>query len=167
MLLASAAGNAGAVAVVVTLLVQMLPILLVLVGLFSGRYFERKHLRYLDQAESEFADIVVSNLKTPVGELDLAASSSIVDGQVVIANDALKSFLSGFRKIFGGEMRSYEVLMERARREATVRMLTAVRAGGFNAVCNMRVDFSSVMAGQKNSAGAIEVLVTATAYKLR
>lgn len=142
------------------------PVWLVLAGLLFGSYFEKKHLKYLGLAESELADIVMTNLKKPVGIVDVEVGSSIVGGQVVIANDALKSFLASFRSVFGGEMKGYERLMDRARREATVRMLTQAREYGYNAVCNIRVDFSCISSGGGNTTGAVEVLVTATAYRM-
>ncbi len=142
-------------------------VLLLLTGLIAGRHFEKKHLNSLNEAESELGYFCITNGRNPVGPVDASCCSCIVEGQVVIANDYLKSFLSHFRMIFGGEMKSYDRLMMRARREAIVRMMRDAERMGYNAVCNIRMDFSSIVSGSMNKAPAVEVLVTGTAYKLR
>ena len=144
----------------------IIPVSLLIVALVTGRYFEKKHLRSLDEAESELRHIILTNVKSPEGPVDVGSGSSLVEGQVVIANDYLKSFLSHFRMIFGGEMKSYDRLMMRARREAIVRMLRSAESLGYNAVCNVRLDFSSIVSGSKNKSPAVEVLATGTAYKI-
>ena len=151
--------------VLVALVQFVFPISLLLLAMFTGRHFENKHIKSLDEAESELGYFVVTNSKYPVGPIEERCNSSLVEGQVVIANDYLKSFLSQFRMIFGGEMKNYDRLMMRARREAMVRLLRDAQSLGYDAVCNVRMDFSSIVSGSKNKAPAVEVLVTGTAYK--
>ena len=153
-------------AVIGYLLQILVPVALLLLAMVTGRYFETKHFKSLDIAEKELSYITLTNSKFPVGPVRVKSGSCLVEGQVVIANDYLKSFLSQFRMIFGGEMKNYDRLMVRARREAIVRMLRDAQEGGFNAVCNMRMDFSSIVSGSKNKAPAVEVLVTGTAYRI-
>lgn len=144
------------------LLQNIFPILIIFLAMFTGRHFERKHLASLAREEAELSYMMVTNSKYPIGDVDIRSYSTMVEGEVVIASDALKAFLAAFKKIFGGELQSYETLQDRARREATVRMLKAARDKGYNAVCNLRIDFSCIQSGQSP---AVEVLVSATAYR--
>ena len=46
----------------------------------------------------------------------------LVQGSAVISIDYFKRMLAALRNIVGGEVKSYETLVDRARREATLRM---------------------------------------------
>ena len=110
--------------------------------------------------------MVVSDIKSFPGGADTRAGATMVLGEVVIATDYLKSFLARIRKILGGELRSYESLMQRARREAMVRMLEQAREMGYDAVCNLRLDPSDIGgATQRRRAVMVAICATGTAYK--
>ena len=85
--------------------------------------------------------------------------ATLVLGQAVIASDYLKRFLARLRNIFGGEMRSYETLLTRARREAILRMLDRARTMGYDAVCNVRINTATI------GRGMVEALASGTAYR--
>ena len=142
-----------------------IPLGLIILAWITGRISERNHNRRLDRREGELSGLFATNLKSFPCGAEAATGGRLVMGQVVIANDYLKAFFAGLRKIFGGEIKSYEKLMLRARREAIVRMLTEADQGGFNAVGNMRIYFSDIggMTSQKGMA-IVEVLVCGTAY---
>ena len=148
-----------------SLLQAGIPAFLILLAWFTGRAVERRHFSDLRKREHEFADMVLSDLKTFPNGADPNRSSELVAGQAVIATDYLKTFLAGIRKVFGGELRSYETLMDRSRREATLRMLAQARQKGYNAVCNIRLGFADIggMAGTKGSV-MVEVFAYGTAY---
>ncbi|MGQ0547496.1 MAG: YbjQ family protein, partial [Betaproteobacteria bacterium] len=59
-----------------------------------------------------------------------APASRLVAGSVVIADDYFKSLLAGLYSFFGGPVRSYESLLDRARREAVLRMKAEARPPG-------------------------------------
>ena len=138
-------------------------------GLFAGGHAERKHYRRLAEAEQALRDIRVSNLRTLPG---CRADSPVVlvAGEVTIASDYFKTFVSGIRNLFGGEMKSLQRLYERARREATVRMLASARAAGFNAVGNVRFDSADIggNASQSDNKGLpmATVIASGTAYRI-
>jgi uncharacterized protein YbjQ (UPF0145 family) len=92
------------------------------------------------------------------------AGATLVTGATVIAADYLKTFLSGFRMIFGGEMRSYSSMIERARREARLRMVEEARHKGALAVINVRFETSPIALNTgRNAAPMSEVLCYGTA----
>ena len=60
--------------------------------------------------------MVVDVKTTPPGVE--AASGTLVMGEVVIASDYFKTFVASLRNIVGGEVKAYQTMLSRARREA-------------------------------------------------
>ncbi|MCH7872215.1 MAG: YbjQ family protein [Planctomycetes bacterium] len=139
------------------------PLFLVALGYGVGRYRERRHLISLATREADMSDIGVTNLKT-VPRPEEVVEARFVCGQAVIATDYFKTFASRLRNLVGGRMRAYETLMERARREAMLRMLDEARAMGASEVWNIRLSTSTVgqSRGRQGSAMA-EILAYGTA----
>jgi uncharacterized protein YbjQ (UPF0145 family) len=80
----------------------------------------------------------------------------------VISVDHFKRFLSGFRMIVGGEVRSYSSLIDRARREAVLRMKESQPDA--HAYINTRLETSTISSTAGNEGiGTIEVLAYGTA----
>jgi uncharacterized protein YbjQ (UPF0145 family) len=121
-----------------SLIALLLSVVAILAGLFVGKATEKKHLASLAQREAESADLLVLSLKQPLGLSAEPHTPALVCGEAVIASDAFKSWATGLRNIFGGEAKNFGLLYQRARREATLRMLEDARRQGFNAVCNVR-----------------------------
>lgn len=138
--------------------------LLIAIGGGIGRVRERRHIRELDDREQQLAGMVVTDTKVlPEGYTE-ASSGALVMGAVVIANDYLKAFLARVRSIFGGELRSYQTLLLRARREARLRMLAEARRLGANAVVNVRYETSMIGNTQsRNAMPTTEILCFGTA----
>ncbi len=146
-------------------LIQILiPLSFVLVGLIVGKGVEMHHFRKLTEREQQFQNMIITNLKTiPV---QLANSQPfLVMGSAVIATDYFKVFAAKLRTLFGGEMKSYVTLMERARREAVLRMMEQARQQGAHVIWNVRYESACTGGQQKKKAGGVEVLVYGTALK--
>lgn len=140
-----------------------LPLSLLALGFFSGRHVERKHLKQLDQREARVRHLIVTNTKFIPRELGYRRAEILL-GEAVIGSDYFKNFLAGLRSFFGGELKSLETLMDRARREATLRVLEVAAAQGASAVFNIRLETSNIGAMQgKKQAPMAEVLVYGTA----
>lgn len=145
----------------------LLPLLfggaLLLIGLLSGRWVERRHFAQLREREGELADIRCTNLKRAPGEPP-PASARLVAGNVVISTDYFKSVCGALRAIIGGRVRSYETLVERGRREALVRMLDDARSTGARSIINVRFETLPIARFQ-NGRGlmGVEVLAYGTA----
>ncbi len=141
-------------------LIQLLVQLILLpVGFFVGGTIERRHLRDLDRREQQYGDIRVCNLKRVTGPHTVAHSQMVV-GQVVIATDYYKTFATSLRNLVGGEMRSAERLMLRARREALLRALEQTRALGADELWNVRYGFCNI-SEMRGRQGAMQVEVFA------
>ena len=107
-------------------------VILLAIGLFAGRANERKHFRELAENEERLRDIEIrgGRVGADAGALQ---RGTLVIGSVVIAEDYFKRVAAGLKSLVGGNLRSYESLLERGRREAIVRMSTA-RGGAGGAI---------------------------------
>ena len=118
-------------------------LVLLAIGVFAGRANERKHYRELEEAEEDLRDIAVSNGRVP-GEAGTFRGGKLVVGSVVIAEDFFKRVAAGLKSLVGGNLRSYETLLERGRREAIVRMKREARRLGATHVVNVRLETASL-----------------------
>ena len=71
-------------------------------------------------------------------------SGALVVGSVVIAEDYFKRVAASLKSLVGGNIRSYESLLERGRREAIVRMKEEARRLGATHVVNVRLETASL-----------------------
>lgn len=140
---------------------------LLALGFFSGTFLERRHIRRLNAREADCAGVVGTQLKSFPGGVAPGSVPTMLAAESVIASDYFKSFLSGVRKFFGGELGSYLTLLERARREAYVRILEQARDAGYDTVCNVRFETVDIggATNPKRRAVTVAMLATATAYQ--
>lgn len=142
------------------------PAVLLFVGLVVGGAVESAHFRRLARQEQALSHILVSALKRLPDNWHVS-EPVLVAGEAVIATDYFKVFAAALRKLIGGRMRSYETLVERARREAIVRMLHQAQAAGCNLIWNVRIETSTIQGKQQGKSSGIEVLAYGTAMKTR
>ena len=133
-------------------------------GYAIGRWREGSHLRSLARRETEYRDIAVTNLKAVTNPQGVKRAM-LVSGEAVIATDYFKSFAATLRNLIGGELRAYETLMDRARREATLRMLAEAREAGAREVWNIRLETSNIRSSghRRRQAVSVEVFAFGTA----
>ena len=150
--------------------VQVAPVAVFLAFGFSiGTIVERRHFRRLKEREAALRDLLVTDTKTlPAGYAP--RPFGLVTGQVVIASDYFKTFAAGLRKLVGGDLRTYETLMERARREALVRMMESAKQMGANRVINVRFSTSNIGSGgsqrRRRGAAMVEMYAYGTAVNV-
>ena len=149
-------------------IILAIPIVLLAIGLFAGGYAERRHLHGLDQREAATRDMFVTQVQSFPGQIPGVPSPQIIYAEVVIASDYLKTFLAALCNFFGGQVSSFQTMLVRARREATLRILEHARRQGYNAVCNLRLETADVggnsaTQGKKGMVMAA-ILASATAY---
>jgi uncharacterized protein YbjQ (UPF0145 family) len=142
----------------------LIPLFIVLVCMLIGKGIELHHFKKLAEREQQLSNIVVTNLKT-IPPQYAKAQPFLVMGSAVIATDYFKVFAAGLRTLFGGEMKSYVTLMERARREAVLRMLEQAAQQGASAVWNVRYETSTTQGQQRKKPGGVEIMAYGTALK--
>ncbi len=151
---------------VVLFFVVGLPLLLLAVAGFGGKWLEKQHLQSLARRESQYADIFVTDLKR-LPENWRPTRGQMVVGQIVMGNDRFNRLIGALINITGGNIRPFEQLLERARREAIVRMLQQAHALGANAIWNVRINTTMIDPDEKGQSGkAIEALAWGTALYL-
>ncbi|HEX2836592.1 MAG TPA: heavy metal-binding domain-containing protein [Phycisphaerales bacterium] len=143
-------------------------LILLVVGFAVGMVTERQHLKNLALREAAVKGMLVTGSRTfPAGGAATRPACMVV-GHACISSDYFKTFLATIRKIIGGEMRTYESLCSRARREAMLRMVEQARSMGYDAVCNVRLDGADI--GKSGERGGnkgitmVGIMATGTAY---
>ncbi|WP_147820443.1 YbjQ family protein [Salidesulfovibrio onnuriiensis] len=142
-------------------------LLFLLLFLVCGQIGERRHYRSILRRERELADLPTSTLKTVEFPEGRVLETRMVCGHAVLCADGFRRLLAFFRCLFGGPVRSFEALLDRARREAMLRMKE--QAKGASMVLAVRVETPSIT-GIDNTYrwwGGIEVVVYGTAVTLR
>lgn len=133
------------------------------VGYFIGSIYEKKHFRSLEKRERQSGQLplVTGGKNYKAGEAVM--SSHLVTGSAVISIDYFKRILAAFRNVFGGEVTAYQSLLERARREALLRMQFQVPTA--HAIVNVRIETAAIgkSANRSNGLGSVEALAYGTA----
>lgn len=147
----------------IPILVQFLiPLGLIVLGWLVGSYLEKKHYVSIKEREKQTLKLPVVNL-SKADESKPILKTSLVTGSAVISVDYFKRFLAALRNIFGGKVASYESLVDRARREAILRMKAKCPAADI--IINLRIETSSISKSSKNGSGQRAVgCVEAVAY---
>jgi uncharacterized protein YbjQ (UPF0145 family) len=131
--------------------------ILFFIGLAFGRYNERKHFKQLILDEQELAYITVDNQRFT----EYAQSGHMLSSNVVISHDYFKFVLASIQNFLGGRLSSYESVLERARREALVRLKKQAQQMGATHIAALRL--SSTELGMEG--GMVEVFAYGTAIK--
>ena len=134
---------------------------LVAIGYFTGQWLERRHFRSIRQREQELLELVTTSSKRPLGELPPVREVKLVKGSAVISIDYFKRIAATLRGLFGGNVRAYETLVDRARREAILRLKESCPDA--TQIINLRIETSSIFKGKGDQVGSVEVLAYATA----
>ena len=137
-------------------------ITLLALGYGFGRYSELKHYKSIRLREMELRNIpVIASRIPPYGDPNF--KSQLVTGSVVISFDYFKQFIAGLRNLVGGRVSSYESLLDRARREAILRMKEEAKKLNAELVFNIKLETSSIYKGRRDAIGSVEVLAYGTA----
>lgn len=139
-------------------------LILMAVGYGFGQLFERRHYRSIRKREAELKDILIIQTKIIPPSYFISYDTFLVNGSVVISVDYFKRFVAGLRNIIGGRVTPYETLIDRARREAILRMKEEAKASGANAILNVKYEMCSIYKGRRNQIGSVEALAYGTAF---
>ena len=150
------------------LIILGFPLFLLLLTYFIGRYLESNHYKSIREREAATKDMVAINFPRFPFDVEIERAGMVM-GSVVVSHDHFKRFLAQLRIIVGGRIKSYEPLLDRARREAVLRMKEQSLARGHNMVVNIRLETSRLAnsrRGGKGTAG-VEMLAYGTALTVR
>jgi uncharacterized protein YbjQ (UPF0145 family) len=137
-------------------------ICLLALGYGFGTYAENKHYKSIIAREKQLSRIpAVTSRFPPVGKTP--TNAELVSGSVVVSVDYFKQFIAALRNLVGGRVTSYESLVDRARREAILRMKAQADALKADIIFNVKLETSSIHKGKRNGIGSVEVLAYGTA----
>ncbi|MEE8272175.1 MAG: heavy metal-binding domain-containing protein [Alphaproteobacteria bacterium] len=135
---------------------------LLALGFGVGSAREARHYHSIRRREAELEWLPV--MSTPLdGDGEPPPRTALVGGSVVISVDYFKRFLAAIRMLIGGRVGAYESLVDRARREALLRMRAQARDLGATSVMNVRMETASISKGGRGRVGSVEVVAYGTA----
>ncbi|HMS80756.1 MAG TPA: YbjQ family protein [Burkholderiaceae bacterium] len=132
---------------------------LLAVGYGAGRILERRPGASFGRRERARSDVLAFTMRFPP-KTTRAQHAFLVSGTVVVSSDYFKTFVAGLRRLVGGRFRGYESLLERARREALLRLKQQARERGSALVVCVRFESTAITRGRVPS---IEVVAYGTA----
>ena len=141
-----------------------LPFILLMLAYFIGSWLERRHFKSIRTREDDASTFPVVTFDSMPEDWN-AGSSTLVNGSVVVSLDYFKRVIAGLRGIVGGRIKTYEPLLERARREAILRMIEAAREDGYDAIFNVRLETSRLANSRRDGTAGVEMLAFGTAVK--
>jgi len=143
------------------------PAFLLALGYVAGTMAEQNHYKSIRVRELRFRRMPTTNLRRPPVHWQVE-SVGLVCGHTVVSVDYFKRFLAQLRSLVGGRVRAYESLLDRARREAVLRMKEEAAKGGYDAVINVRLESTNIASPLRNDRGTagVEILAFGTALKL-
>jgi len=141
-------------------------LVLLIIGYGFGQHAEKKHFRKIKEREndSRYRNLAAFSSRFPPHDRKIDRAH-LVSGNVVVSIDYFKSFAAGLRGLIGGRINSFETLIERARREAILRMKEDAMEQGFEQIFNVKLETSSISKGRKNKLGTVEVYAYGTGLK--
>ncbi len=140
----------------------ILVIVLTAVGFVTGKIAENKHYTSIREREKATLKLPITNTRKPLGIAPGNVRLELVTGSVVISVDYFKMMLAGLQNVFGGHVTAYESLIDRARREAILRM--KAQKPRATQIFNVRIETTSISKNAgRGAVGSVEVLAYGTA----
>ncbi len=143
-----------------------LPILILVATYFIGSWIEKKHFKNIREREAKAHGFPVVSFDTMPDDWKVN-NSHMVSGSMVVSLDYFKRVIAGLKGLVGGRIKTYEPLLDRARREAILRMTEEAQQQGYDAIFNVRLETSRLASAGRDGKGVagIEMLAFGTAVK--
>jgi uncharacterized protein YbjQ (UPF0145 family) len=130
-----------------------------------GKHFENKHYDSIRQREERLINLAFTPSDTIDAERRIEAMG-LVTGQVVIGSDPFKRYIANLVNLVGGRISVFEAPLDRARREAILRMKEQAVSLKADEVINFRIETMSICGGKSDKPlGIVEVFAYGTAVR--
>lgn len=147
---------------VILLIVYGLPVVgLVFFG-FIGAYVEKKHYASIRAREAATSRLPIMASRTLESDR-VVIEARLVVAEVMISHDYFKRFLAQLRNFFGGRIRSYDTLLDRARREALLRLKE--QCPDASIIANLRLETLCISTARRNSVVGVEMIAYGTSIR--
>lgn len=155
---------------------------LLVASFFTGSYIETSHLNDIKKRERVARRIPFVSTRareilgdtnsrggalpqlTPTIEAPIARVE-LVYGSAVVGADYFKTTLASIVSLFGGNLPTLESVLDRARREAVLRLIDDAKGSSY--IANVRYETSVLSEASSNSIPKVEVLAYGTAVYLQ
>lgn len=137
---------------------------MLVVAYLSGKAIEIFHYRSIKKRELKLRGFPLVSFQKKVLEDRPVKSAELVASEVVIAGDYFKSFIAIFQGLIGGRQTAYESVLDRAKREAILRMRG--KAIGSDIIINMKIEsiiLDNYLSGKANGRPKAAVIAYGTA----
>ena len=112
------------------------------IGWLIAAWFERRHLRSMDAREMPLSEISINTSKQAHG--CEPEGCTLLIGSVVVAHDYFRTLIIFIRRLIGGNIRPYERLVQRGRREALIRLKEEAELRAIDKVINVRFTTTAI-----------------------
>lgn len=138
--------------------------ILLVITFITGTLIEKKHLKSLEMRENTLPKVPVINFdrhtfNQPVETVNMLSANA------VIGADYFKTVLSNLVSIFGGNISAIENVLQRARREAVIRLKQ--QSFGADFLANLRYETTILTDASSRNTPKVEIYAYATAIYLK
>ena len=119
-----------------------LTVVLIIVGYVVGSAREQKHFASIKEREKFLLSLSVRADKTL--EINEVERVELIADSVVIAGDYFKAIATSLKSFIGGTVNSQEKLLDRARREAILRIKEKAHQSGAKEIVGLRLETSAL-----------------------
>ena len=142
------------------------PLLLLGLAFFAGNAIAKRHEKDMAQRRKAVAHMDVSDIAVFRNPALSAPAPMLLNSEVTLGIDHFRGFLGNLKNIFGGEVKSYQTTLDRARNEAILRLQEQALANGCNSVANLRVAFVDISGNttMKKKASMVTIQASGTGY---
>ncbi len=130
-----------------------------------GKHFENKHFDSIKKRETQYIEmsLVPSDIVDPNRSVE---AMELVTGSVVIGSDPFKRYVVKLINLVGGRVSVFETLLDRARREAVLRMKEKAVKIKADEIVNFRMETMSICSGNDaKPMGIVEIVTYGTAVR--
>ena len=137
---------------------------LLVFGYVAGHFLEQRHFQALRDREARLSRVMAVTMRNMPG-LSGANEPTLVIGAVCVSIDYFKRFAASLRFLVGGRVAAYETVIDRARREAILRMKEHAVAQGYEAILCVRIETAQIASSRQDGKGTagMEVVAYGTA----
>lgn len=132
----------------------------IILGYFCGRIAEKRHYDSIHAREKAWLHLPTTAGRFPV-TAGQVARCELVSAGTVVSVDYFKRAAAGLRTVIGGPVKSHESLLDRAKREAVLRLKE--RCAGAHEIVNLRLETAPLSTATSGGIGAVEVFAYGTA----
>lgn len=143
------------------------PLFMLGIAFFAGNSIAKKHNKRMEDRQLVVAHIRTTDLRSFIHPQSGSAPPELLCAEITLGIDHFRGFLGKLKNIFGGEVKSYQMTLDRARREAILQVVEQAHAAGMNAVANLRLEFVDISgnANMAKKASMVTILAYGTGYR--